>query len=374
MTATRTKRVWIAIAIVVGGLIIVNLVAQGLDRAVGGSEPSGVPGSSYATIPDGLAAFATLLADYGHGINRQRGSITANPPAPDATVFLLEPGALTKADATALMQFARAGGRLVVGDQSPSYLHNLSDDPPKWQSAGTTTWTEIDPALGAVRVVDATGIGAWTSSGRGRPLVGTENESLLTEERLGLGEILFLADPSPLQNAYLGRSDNAAFGIALAGDASRPVVFAEGVHGYGTSRGLAALPDRWKVALLLVVFAAAVFVWSRARRFGPPDRNARDLPPARAEYVTALSLSLERAPDHIHAFVPAQRWARTRVAARSGLDAHPNTDDEELTRAARSLGCPDEEIAALCTAITDDASVLALGRLISRLGGNGRIS
>ena len=38
----------------------------------------------------------------------------------------------------------------------------------------------------------------------------------VTSERVGRGEILFLADASPLENDYLGRADDAAFALGLA--------------------------------------------------------------------------------------------------------------------------------------------------------------
>ena len=53
-------------------------------------------------------------------------------------MFLIEPDAVTRDDTTLLVQFVAAGGRLVIGGQSPFYLHNLSDDPPTWQTEGTT--------------------------------------------------------------------------------------------------------------------------------------------------------------------------------------------------------------------------------------------
>jgi hypothetical protein len=367
MTMT-TRRIWIGIAIVIGGIVVVNLVAQGLDNAVGGNQPGGATGSSYATAPEGLAAFGSLLAKYDHNVGRQRGAIAEAVLPSDATVFVLEPTSLTVDETAALLQFVTAGGRLVVGGRSPFFVRGLSDNAPEWQVAGNTRWTNTDAALGNVHDIEGAGDGSWSSAGRGTTVVGTEGSSLLTRAPVGRGEIFFLADVSPIENDYLAAVDNAAFGLALAGDANRPVVFAEGVHGYGSSRGIAAIPDRWKIALLLLAVAALAFVWSRARRFGPPDRVARELPPARAEYVHALSVSLERTHDRVGAFVPTQRWARARVATRAGLGANANADDEQITRAARLLGCPDDEIAALRSAISDDASVLALGRLVVRLG------
>ncbi|MCU1468332.1 MAG: hypothetical protein JWM72_4260 [Actinomycetia bacterium] len=357
--------------VVVAGVILVNLVAQGLDRAVGGDQPGGVAGSSYATAPEGLAAYGTLLARYGHRVESQRGDIGPNTLPSDATVFILEPSGLTDDDAAALLQFVAAGGRLVVGGSSPFYLDQLRDAPPRWEITGDRSWTQIDPAFATVREIDGAGLGSWSASGSGRPLVGVDSFALLTRESVGRGDIYFLADPSPLENAYLDTADNAAFALALAGDAGRPVVFPEGVHGYGASRGWSAIPGRWKVALALVAIAAVAFAWSRARRFGPPDQQSRELPPARAEYVRALSVSLERTRDRTGALGPAQRWARTRLAARAGLGPAP--DDDEVVAAARSFGCTAEEVNALVAPVSDDAGVLALGRAIVRIGGNGRM-
>ncbi|MDQ1461291.1 MAG: hypothetical protein QOI08_2775, partial [Actinomycetota bacterium] len=240
-----------------------------------------------------------------------------------------------------------------------------------WEITGDRSWTQIDPAFATVREIDGAGLGSWSASGSGRPLVGVDSFALLTRESVGRGDIYFLADPSPLENAYLDTADNAAFALALAGDAGRPVVFPEGVHGYGASRGWSAIPGRWKVALALVAIAAVAFAWSRARRFGPPDQQSRELPPARAEYVRALSVSLERTRDRTGALGPAQRWARTRLAARAGLGPAP--DDDEVVAAARSFGCTAEEVNALVAPVSDDAGVLALGRAIVRIGGNGRM-
>ncbi|MDQ1474813.1 MAG: hypothetical protein QOE62_42 [Actinomycetota bacterium] len=369
--ASAGRRLWIGVVVVAGGVILVNLLAQGLDRAVGGDQPGGVAGSSYATAPEGLAAYGTLLAHYGHRVQSQRGAIGPNTLPSDATAIVLEPTGLTDDDASALLQFVAAGGRLVIGGSSPFYLDQLRDTPPRWEIAGAQSWRQIDPAFARVREIDGAGIGSWSTPGSGHPLVGVGSFALLTREPVGRGEIYFLADASPLENAYLDTGDNAAFALALAGDAGRPVAFPEGLHGYGASRGWSAIPGRWKVALALVAIGAVAFAWSCARRFGPPDQQSRELPPARAEYVRALSVSLERTRDRTGALAPAQRWARARLTARAGLGSV--ADDEAIVAAARSFGCTAEEVNALVAPVSDDAGVLALGRAIVRIGGNGRM-
>jgi hypothetical protein len=181
----------------------------------------------------------------------------------------------------------------------------------------------------------------------------------VTEELVGQGTILFVADPSFVENGMLARADNAAVAIGLAGEEGRPVVFAEGVHGYGSNRGLDAIPTRWKAALFALALGALAFVWSRARRLGPPDRQSRELPPPRGQYVDALTRTLERTRDRTHATEPMRRATRARIAARAGIGT--GASDEEIDRAAQALGLDESERAALVSVQNDDA-VLALGR------------
>jgi hypothetical protein len=358
------RRFAIAAIVVIGGIIALNVVAKGLDRAVGGNEPSGVAGSSYGTQDTGLAAAAALFTHYGHPVLRQRGSLARATLDPAITMFVIEPQLLTEDDDATLLEFVSRGGRLVIGGSDPFYLRRLRDHPPEWDPTGLESYAEIAPVLGARRV-EAAGDGVWTKPGSGTVLAHTGDAAVLTEEQVGLGEIFFLADVSPLENAYLWRADDAAFALGLAGHAARPVGFAEGTHGFGEARGLSAIPTPWKLASLILAGAAIVLAWSRSRRFGPPDRPARDLPPARAEYVRALAVTLERARDPGAALAPLQQWARLHIARRAHLrsDASP----EEIDRAAITLGFSEAERAAIWYPPTDDNTALALGQLVSRL-------
>ena len=359
------KRFAIAVVVIVGGLVAVNLVAGGIDHAVGGSEPSGVAGSSYGAQPTGLAGLAGLLTHYGHPISRVRGAAADATLDPAGTVFVIEPRTLTDADDAALVGFASEGGRLVIGGSDPFYLHRLRDRPPVWSPAGDTTYDQIDRQFGALSDVEAAGNGSWTDPGSGVVVAGSADAALVTEARVGRGEMFFVADVSPLENASLGLADNAAFALGLAGEAPRPVAFVEGVHGYGEPAGLGAIPTPWKVALAVLAAAAVALAWSRSRRFGPPDRPGRTLPPARAEYVRALAVSLERTRDPERALISMQGWARARVARRAHLRADASA--EAIDRAAITLGYSESERAVLWHPIRDDGAALTLGRLVSQL-------
>ncbi len=367
MSDTRARRAGIGAGILVAGIIGLNLLAQGLDRAVGGNDPGGVSNSSYATAPAGTAAYAALLSRYGHRVTHQRGDLSRSQVATVDTLILLEPDVVTTEDAAVLLEFVTDGGRLVVGDEAPPYLHELRDRPPRWDGGRITPWNGVDPGFGNVRSIAAVGGGQWTDTGSATPVVGDNVSALVTSEQVGRGEMLFLADPTPLQNAFLSTADNAAFALALSGPGHR-VAFAEGVHGFGASRGISAIPTRWKYAIVMIGLGALAFVWSRARRFGPPDRATRDLPPARSEYVRALSQTLERTRDRAHALAPVQEWTRDRLTARAALP--PSATDEEISQAAKALGCTDHEVGALLTPVTNDDDALALGRVLVRVAGD----
>jgi hypothetical protein len=219
-----------------------------------------------------------------------------------------------------------------------------------------------------VERVRSAGDGGWTAAKAALPVVGRPGDpALVLVSELGAGRVVLLADASPVQNRALARADNAALGLALAGPPGRPVAFLETVHGYGESRGLAALPASWRWALAGLTIAALVWLLARAWRLGPPEREARDLAPPRRAYVDALGATLARTRRPGEAVQPVRAAARRRLERRAGL--RPGAQPEELRRAAERLGLSEEEARAV-TGENDE--VMAAGRALARLGGPGR--
>jgi hypothetical protein len=213
-----------------------------------------------------------------------------------------------------------------------------------------------------VRTVSTAGEGSFASPGRALPTLGIDGRTIAAVMSVGRGRVVLLADPSLLQNAHLGRADNAAFALGAAGPARRDVAFLESYHGYGKGSGLAAIPHRWDAALLLAAAAALVFMLSRIRRFGPPEPDARDLPPPRAAYVDALATTLARTRDRQVALEALRTELRRRVAVRAGLG--PSASDEEIGQAAARLGLPPDQVATL-TRATARGDELELGRALA---------
>ena len=224
--------------VVVCTLLGINLLGQFVQSSTGGGEtPSGKRSSAYATKNDGLAAYAELLGHEGYAVERTRGPLSDARLDPSRTAVILDPETISRDDADVLLTFLVNGGRLVIGGTFPSYFSSLTDHPPEWDPSATTDWTHVASSLKPIARIVTNGDGRFIDVGLTHPLVGDEGDALVTETTVGRGTVVFVADASPIQNRLLATADNAALGLALAGDPGRTVVFPEGVHGYGPSRG-----------------------------------------------------------------------------------------------------------------------------------------
>jgi hypothetical protein len=359
-------RILRAALVLVGVVVGLNVLAGRLERL--GGAPGGPISSSFATAPEGLAAFADLAARSGHPVRRLRERPGDGALDPSATLVVLDPDKILPADGTALREFVERGGRLVAGGvRSGAWMPRLLDAPPAWRPGGGRSAAPI-VALGelrAVRTIRSDGAGSWREAGQALPVLAGREGALLAVARLGGGRVFLLADASPLQNRLLAEADNAALALALAGPRGRPVHFLESVHGYVAATGVRAVPVRWLWALGGLTLAALAWMLARGRRLGPPERAARELPPPRSEYAEALGglLAKTRKPA---AAAPVQAAARGRLAAIAGVDP---ADRAALRRAADLFGLPPEEAEALLRELRGSDDVLAAGRALARVQG-----
>lgn len=284
-------------------------------------RPGGPPSSSYSTSSQGVAAWAALLARTGRQVRQLRAPLSHALLSPGQTVVLLEPDALLHSDGARLMAFVRSGGRLLYGSSEPEgTLHSLLYSPPTWSSGGSTrfygrlggaagTSGATVGGAGPAGEVRTAGEGRWVSwSGYRAPLLGSGGGALLLERVTGKGTLALLGDVSPVQNRLLGTADNARLALDLAGPRAREVVFVESVHGYGQSRGLAALPLGWKFALCGLALAGVLWVLARGRRLGPPERIPAEPVPPRSAYADALAGLLRRTDDEQAVKSTLDRW------------------------------------------------------------------
>jgi hypothetical protein len=356
-----------ALVVLLALVLGLNLLTAGVTVMTGGSGPGGPTSSSYATGADGMAAYADLLVRHGHPVLQLRVSLDEADLDPGTTLVLADPGGLTDAEGRAMAAFVAAGGRLVAaGTGVEPLLAGLPGRGPEWGGGRVDSAGPLVPVpeVAGVARVEAGGSGEWRRAGGTLPILGGPDGVLATVATVGRGRVVAVADASPLQNRMLARADNAAFALNAAGD-GRPVAFGEAHHGYGRGTGLRALPSRWRWALAGGFLAAAVWMWSRGRRLGPPDEVERSTPPARRAYVEAMAGALARTRQPEVVVAPLQDRARRRLAIRAGLP--PDAGEQELRDAARQLGLAPEEVDSLFRPPRSEADVVAVGRAMAHL-------
>jgi hypothetical protein len=356
----------VAIALVVL-VVVVNVVLSLLDSSTRGADETAPRSSSLSTAREGLAAYAELLRRNGHDTDAQRGDLTDAELSPGDTLVVLDPVGIDRDEDRAIRRFVEGGGRLITGGSGDAdfLLAALLADPPVGSVAGVPTAEPVGdaPEVDGLRSVRTADDGSWSDTGSTTPVLGDGSRTLATVADVGRGRVVALADPSPLQNRLLDRADNAGFGLAAVGE-GRPVVFAEGVHGYGQASGLGAIPRRWQAALIGLTLAALLGVVAAGRRLGPPEDAARPLPPARREYVDAVAVSLARTNQPAEALGPLQAGARARLARRAGLP--PTASEAQLRAAATRFAWSQAEVDALFAPPHTAGDVVAAGRALAR--------
>ena len=355
---------WRVVIVAISIVLALNVFAAIGNRLA--PEPTGPPYSSYSTTGDGTAGLAELLERDGRRVEQLRGSLAEASLDPDATVFVIGADRLASDDAQVLSDFLAAGGRLVAGGPAPFWLEGVVGNAPEWSTGGSESLRPLVPApeVRAVGAVQAAGSGTWEQGAEGLPLLGGETGPAIVARRAGPGRALLLSDVSPIQNASLDEADNAALALGLAGERGRKVIFVEGVHGFGETRGLAALPDDWKWALGGLGLAALTMMWAIGRRFGPAEDERRPLPPPRRRFVDAQALTLARTHDPQEAAAPVRGAARERLARRAALG--PEAGEPQIRKAAEQLGLEPDETEAV---LGRNPDVLAAGRALAKLSG-----
>ncbi|HEX7520873.1 MAG TPA: DUF4350 domain-containing protein [Acidimicrobiia bacterium] len=353
--------------------VIVGVVLSLVNSATRSADTTGAPSSSLSTASDGLGAYADLLRQYDFEVGDLRGPIKLEQLRRSDTVVLLDAEHQpAQAEIGALRRFVLAGGRLIAGGgETSAWLRELTGGAPKWSPRGTKIAFPVgDPVeLQGIKSVQAAGEGSWSVWNDSEAALRNRGIALLNTVSFGSGNIVYLADASPLQNRLLAKADNAALGIDITGGPERSVLFAEGAHGYGNASGLAAVPDRWRIALVGGTLAALLTMLAAGRRLGPPEDESRALPPPRRAYVDAMGVSLARTRQPAAALAPLQDAVRDRLAARAGLDA--GATDGDLRAAAVRFGWPAEDIEALSGPLGEERTILAAGRALARTSREG---
>lgn len=356
------------VAAVVGLVLVVNLGLALLQSVTGGADPGGPASSSFATGADGLAGWADLLARSGVAVERIERPLDEADLPTGAALVIADPASLEAGDAAAALDFAAAGGRLLLlGAAAAPLLEPVAGSPVEWRPDGPELARPLIPGAGAGVGAGSDGVaevragsGRYVDPGAMLPVLGAAGEVVAASAAVGQGgTVVGVADSGIVANERLDEADNAAFALALAGDRDT-VLFAEVVHGYGRATGLRTLPSSWKWAGLGLLVAALAFAWAHGQRFGPPEDRRRPLPPPRRAFVDAVAAGLARRNRPDEAVEPLRAEVRRVLRTRTGLG--PAVDDRRLRDAAVAAGVDPTDVDVALGPARTAAEVVALGR------------
>jgi len=327
-----------------------------------GDDYTGPGGSATTTGPPGLAAFAELLEQTGHGVSYLRTSFDRARLDPNSTIFAIGGTTPSAAEVSALRRFTESGGRLVIS-QEGRLARLLLDLPPTWRGIRSQDCAPVAPlpTVAGIDRVTTAGAGAWTDTGEALPVLAGE-QIIAAVAVLGEGQVVLLAQHDMLENENLADADNARFGLNLA--AGRDVVFAEHLI-HGSTTGLAALSWRWKLAGALLVAALVLWLAAASRRFGPPEEKERSLPPPRRDYIDALAAGLAGTRQPAAAVRPLQQRALKKLEENNNPATAP--DKRAIMRAASRFGLTAAEASALTGDPRSASEVTTAGRAALRV-------
>jgi hypothetical protein len=334
-----------------------------------GSSTFGRSGSIYDTSPGG----ASVLRRYF-----ERGGLTVVPVQGErfvpsgigiTTLFLLgTTDRIETADVTALHEFVRLGGTLVIATDLGLNEGRLLDDfglSPRGRAirGGDIPVRSAAFAVPPVRTLSVDFGLALKPRDDATPLILDGDAAFVGLASEGRGRVFAVGSLAPFVNASIGLADNGRFALALAQGAVR-VGFDEYHHGAGPAPDFTALLGQtWLGRGLLAAFGLTfLYLVLTGRRLGPPLPLDPRPPRSSLEYVRSFAGLARRSGHGEIARGRLRTDLHRELAKQAGLD--PRTDFDRVTNAiaaqsptraaeARRLD------AALAGRLRDDALVRA---------------
>lgn len=280
-------------------------------------------GPGRADGPSGTVVLERLLAAF------DMADGTAGEPRPGAT-FLVRDDQRSRAEARAVVEHVRDGGRLVLADPRGAIATELGIDRGD-RSVALTPVTRLPvrcdrpEAAGVTEVATLGGDPRLELRGPAGPVevcLGEDGSPYAVRLQVGDGVAIVLGGASPLTNELIVEADTARFVLQALGGPGTPVVT-------GTPRAdpdgppgpleLAPPAVRWALAGLAV--AALVLVATRWRRLGRPLDEPDPAEVPASALVDAVAGLYRAAGDRAHVAEQLRRRAAADLAARLGLGA-----------------------------------------------------
>ncbi|HEY2325546.1 MAG TPA: hypothetical protein VGJ82_22000, partial [Thermoanaerobaculia bacterium] len=142
----------------------------------------------------------------------------------------------------------------------------------------------------------------------------------IVRERIGNGEVVFIAIPEFLQNEFI-RWSGAVPLLETFAPANRPIYFDESIHGFDADDGAMQLMKEWALGpfLALLAIAALLYYWRNAKRIGPAEDDAREVRSDAVDLVHSLGALYRESMIDEEALASYREVLVRTVAAQSGL-------------------------------------------------------
>ena len=306
-------------------------VASGGAGGVAGPAAIGRSASIFDETPGGAAVLRRYLEASGVTVVPVQGDRFAPSGAAVTTLFLL--GAtdpVEPADVTALREFVRFGGTLVIatdlGLNERLLLDAFGLSPRGGAIAGgDIAVRSIAFAAPPVRTLRVDRALPLRTGERATALVTTDGAPFVAVTTEGRGRVFVVGSLAPFVNADIGLADNGRFALALVQGAAR-VGFDEYHHGARPAPEFTALLGQTWLGRALLAAVAMIFGYFAltGRRLGPPVPLDPRPPHSSLEYIRSFA-GLARRSGHGEI---ARRRLRAdlqrELAKQAGLD--PRTD------------------------------------------------
>lgn len=326
LTIDRTTA-FIAVAAVLLGVIYMA-AATWVESRFADVVPST---STLSTSGEGLKVWHDYLDRLG--LRPRLLTTFASLPA-SSTIVIAAPfeNPPSQQETARLAAWVRSGGRVVlVGLDAVEIADDLG---PLGGDVSADASSVAEPSFPGAY---ASGIGSIVA-GSGRLTLDSTDWVALYEDdsgvavasrRLGAGEVVWLADSTPVGNDAIGELDDARFAVQVASVRGLDIYFDEYHH--GTTSEVTAwsrLGTGGRSAVLLLLLGAAVLTLARGRRLGPAIAIS-ELPAARGgAYIAQLAELYRTAGARAEALESLEgglgRTLQRRYGDRStGLNRHP---------------------------------------------------
>ncbi|HLQ62537.1 MAG TPA: DUF4350 domain-containing protein [Candidatus Acidoferrales bacterium] len=353
----RNLRGWVGL----GLLALVVAVA-----AFQGGRPDSPEHSSSSDARSGTSALRQLARELGHpsGQLSDRFELPAS-----GLLFVFTPTRpFSSEEAASLRDWVVAGGMLVYAAEAGDSRLDAALGLQRGRGLSLGRGEMVLPVVRGARELEGGGATAPFQAGPGQAVAvrSSRGAALGVVERLGRGRVVALADPLPLCNYYLPRSDNGRFAADLIGLAApgSPVRFDEYHHGLSLAPASSAawLGTAWGAGLAWAAAALFIGLALRGRAFGPrlplPGR-----PLSSAEWSRAVGSLLRRAGARRLVLDTLTRAARRSAAERIGLGREHGAElGPALARRAPGLAQELSAAEAAAAAATSEAELLGAAR------------